>query len=141
MPPIALGQRGAFGAAAGIGVLDDGRRRRVKLGDQLPGGVQIHQVVVRELFAVQLFGARDTGAAADIKRRRLMRVFAVTQCQLAGRTDIQDRRQRLRPVGGISREAGADGAIVSRRGCESFLRQAPKRFARKRRRRWPATPR
>ena len=56
---IAFGEGRLFGAAAGVGVFDDGGGGEIELVDELPGGVEIDQVVVGELFAVELFGAGD----------------------------------------------------------------------------------
>ena len=61
---VGLDQRILLGAAARIGVLDDGDGGAVELVDQLPGGVEIHQVVVGEFLALQLFGAGDPGPGA-----------------------------------------------------------------------------
>ena len=48
------------GGATGIGVLDDDDGGFVELTDELPAGIEVDQVVVRELFTLQLFGGRDT---------------------------------------------------------------------------------
>ena len=58
-----LAQRRADGDAAGIGVLDDGDRRRRELGDQLVGGIGVVEVVVAELLALDLLGGGDARPA------------------------------------------------------------------------------
>jgi hypothetical protein len=75
--PVALGLRRRLRAATRIGVLDDGRRRLIKLVNQLPGRVEIDQIVVRELLALQLLGSRDSTVPYGIKRRRLMRILPI----------------------------------------------------------------
>ena len=54
-----VGQRGADGDTARIGVFDDGDRRRCEFGDQLEGGVGIGEIVVAELLALHLRGGGD----------------------------------------------------------------------------------
>ncbi len=52
----------------------------LKLLHQLPGGIQIDQVVVAKLFALKLLRGGDAGAGAvPIERRPLVRVFPVAQ--------------------------------------------------------------
>ena len=62
-------------------MLDDGDgRRRRELLHQLPAGVEIDQVVVAELFALQLCGAGNAEAGAvGVERGALVGVFAVAQ--------------------------------------------------------------
>jgi hypothetical protein len=66
--------------AAGIGVLDDGDEGAcgIELARELPAGVEIDQVVVAQLFSLQLARAGNAGArAVNIERRLLVRVLAV----------------------------------------------------------------
>ena len=96
MPPKAdvriAGQRlaigadeiGAFGDAAGIGVLDDdaGRgARRIELADAFIGRIGIVDVVVGQFLALQLPRGGDARALVGraIERGRLVRVLAVAQ--------------------------------------------------------------
>ena len=55
MPPPAMLVR----RSRRVGVLDDGRGGSSKFADELPAGIEIHQIVVGELLAVKLFRARD----------------------------------------------------------------------------------
>ena len=80
---VGLGKRCAGRHAAGIGVLDDGDRRRIRgeVGDQLEGGVGVVDVVVGERFSLQLPGLGDAraGLGGEVERGRLVRVLAVAQ--------------------------------------------------------------
>ncbi len=70
------------GHAAGIGVLDDGHGRLAELLDHVEGRVQVGDVVVAELLAVQLLGRAHVGpalACVHVKGGVLMRVFPVAQ--------------------------------------------------------------
>ena len=49
---IAFDERILLGASARIGVLDDGRSWLMEFLNQLPGGIEIHQVVVGKLLAL-----------------------------------------------------------------------------------------
>ena len=88
-------------------MLDDGHCRLLKLLHQLPGGVQIDQVVVAKFLALKLLCPRDPGArAVSIERRALVRVFAVAQvCRLG----IGNQQRR--------REVGAVGSAASPGSC------------------------
>ena len=47
-----------------------------------PGRIQIHKVVVRKLLALKLPGSRESSDRApgrNVKRRSLMRIFAVAR--------------------------------------------------------------
>ncbi len=80
------------GRAAGVAVLDDGNRRLIKLLHQLPGGIQIDQVVVAKFFALELLGAGHPGArAVSIERRILVRVFSVAKVCCFGIGEQQGR--------------------------------------------------
>src|SRR4029077_8305797 len=81
---VGLGEAGAFGDAARIGVLDDGAGRalrRVELGDAFIGRVGVVDVVVGELLALHLAGAGDAGAVdrGAVEGGALVRVLAVAQ--------------------------------------------------------------
>ncbi len=108
----------------------------VELACELPAGVEIDEVVVGELLALQLPGARDAGArAVGVERRLLVRVFAVAQdgglaldqanrfgelagVEAAGACGV-DRRERL--------ERGGDPGVVGRGDGEGLLGQSPAR--------------
>src|SRR5579872_6838954 len=79
--PVCFRQRLLFGTTRGIGVLDDGRRGTSELVYELPAGIQVDEIVVREFLTVQLFRACDSYATGSIKRSRLVRIFAVAQVQ------------------------------------------------------------
>ena len=85
---ISLCERGAFGHATGIGVFDDGDRRRacgIEFAHALKGGVGVVDIVVGELLALHLACGGDAGAlfGREVKTRRLVRVFAIAHlfCQ------------------------------------------------------------
>ena len=70
--------------AARVRVLDHDRGRLVELEQQRERGREVEQVVVAELRAMQLFhrGQPDRRCARDlVKRRGLMRIFAVFQTE------------------------------------------------------------
>ena len=93
---VGLNDRGSDGRAAGIAVLDDRHGGLLKLLDQLPGGVQIDQVVVAKFFALKLLCPGDAGArAVRIERRALVGILSITQ---VGRLGV-GQQQRGREVG------------------------------------------
>ena len=58
-----------------------------KLAGQLPGGVEVEQIVVRELFAMELLGTDQRATASGmgdvvVERGELVRVFAVAKWEL-----------------------------------------------------------
>ena len=61
----------------------------LEFANQLPGRVQIHQVVVGKLLALQLLGARDSALPAGIERGLLMRILAVAQVERARRANVE----------------------------------------------------
>ncbi len=90
---------------------------------QLPGGVEIHQVVVGKFLAVQLFGAGDALSGAAVEGGRLVRILAVAQAHQARGADGEVLRERAGIVHLF--EAGADGGIVIGGGAEDLFGQAP----------------
>ena len=63
-------------------MLDDAGGRLAELADDLQGGVEVEQVVVRQLLAVQGLGGGERGGGRlrlDVKGGSLVGVFAVTQ--------------------------------------------------------------
>ena len=81
---IGADQIGAFGDAAGVGVLDDdagGGARRIELGDAFIGRIGVVDVVVGQFLALQLPRGGDAGALVGrrIERGLLVRVLAVAQ--------------------------------------------------------------
>ncbi len=108
-------------------MLDDRGGGLIELLDQLPGRVQIHQVVVGKLLALELLGAGDSAAAVRIQRGLLMRILAVPQIQSARRANVQERRQPRLLLDSHRCQPRADGAIVRRRQRERLLRQPPVR--------------
>ena len=101
-------------------MLDDDQGRLGKLGRQLISRIGVVEVVVTELLALELLGRRHPrpGRAADVERRLLMRVFAVTQFFLERGGDDQRlgeilarlAREPLRHRRIIGRGAGKGGA-------------------------------
>ena len=111
---------GAQGHAARVGVFDNHARRavlhRVKAFDALPSGIGIGDIVVRQLLTLQLpRGHQRTrgGVQVAVKRRGLMRVFAITQVLnfhktaiglgwvFAARAVLQIERRQIVADGGV----------------------------------------
>ena len=79
---VRIEQRILLGRAAGVGVLDDDRRRNGKLPRQAARRFQVHKIVVGKLLALNLPRAGEAFGVAprgNIERRGLMRVFPVPQ--------------------------------------------------------------
>ncbi len=77
---------------------DGGRslRRNGELGDELPAGVQVHEIVIGELFALELLGAGDAGmGAVCIESGRLVGVFAIAKNGRLGDPDAESLGQGL----------------------------------------------
>ncbi len=108
-------------------MLDDGGRRLIEFLDQLPGCVQVHQIVVGKFLALNLFGSGDAGGAGRVERRGLMRIFPVAQRDGSWSADVERGGQCVaggRDFGQTQR----DRAIVRCRGRESLLGQTPVRI-------------
>ena len=70
------------GEPAGIAVLDDADGGRLEVRCDLPGGVEVEQVVEREVLAGDLVRSGDRGLARGrirVEGAKLMRVLAVAQ--------------------------------------------------------------
>ena len=79
---VGLGQGLAGRGAARVGVLDDGADGLIEFLREIPGGLQIDDVVVGKLLALQLAGVGDAGAGAvGVHCGLLVRVFAVAQVE------------------------------------------------------------
>ena len=76
-------------------MLDDSDGRFVKLGHKRCGCADIHNVVERQLLAVELFKCRRPCA---VERRALMRIFAVPEIQFARGGQMKDGRKSRRAV-------------------------------------------
>ena len=102
-PLVGLERALAQPGAAGVGVLDDHAGRLVDLGGQAPGGVEVEDVVERELLALQLAGRGhrvERRAEVAVEGRALVRVLAVAQVLhlLEGRGSAgRGRSRRSRP--------------------------------------------
>src|SRR5579863_5999570 len=140
---VGFGESLAGGGAAGVGVLDDGADRLIEFLCEIPGGLQVDDVVVGEFLALELTGVGHAGAGAvGVHGGPLMGVFAVAQVEgfLEGETQSCREhgffRLQLKGVcGGIYGDAlkcGGDRGIVGGGGGESFLRQSPYRGLRDR---------
>ena len=72
---------GAHRYPARVAVFDDYRHRLLKLARQSPGGVQVEQVVVGKLLALELPGTGNPPAALSVtvERRPLVGIFSVAQ--------------------------------------------------------------
>ena len=138
----------ACGRATGIGVLDDGANGFVEFLCKIPGGLQINNVVVGELLALQLAGVGDTRARPiGVHGGLLMGILPVAQVERLLERETQNGRKhagfrrQLVGVGVDALQRGGDGGVVSR-GCgKCFLRQTPFGLPRDCRRRNAATHR
>src|SRR6185436_826159 len=113
-PAVSLGEVRALGNTARIGMLDDdagGRALRIELGDTFVGRIGIVDVVVGELFALQLPSRGDPHAdiRRTIKSRPLMRVLAIAELldQLPSDGAVVRRSLSCR-----LREPGGDGRVI-----------------------------
>ena len=129
---VGLEDGGAGGGSAGVGVLDDDDGGLVELADQLPAGVEIDDVVVAKLFALELLGGGDALAAAvGVERGLLVRILAVAE-RLRQRVDDADRwrqiflREDRRAGGGFNAfERGRDACVVGSGDGEGRFGQPP----------------
>ena len=125
-----------MGATAWVRVLDDRDRRRVELGHELPGGVQIHEIVVGQFLPVQLAGAAYAVTARAVQRRLLVRVLSVAQQLAAGNSQVEDLGQRVlrhgrRELADIqARQHVRDRAVVGGGQFEGLAREIPVRALR-----------
>lgn len=99
--------------AAGVIVLEDGKRRVGELGDEAAGGVDVEQVIVRNLLAVELV---EESAEVAEELALLVRVLAVAHrlCVVDG--DAQGRRLLLLAV-----EIVEDAAVIFARHGKRLL--------------------
>ena len=82
--------------SAGIRVLDDDDGGGVELADQLPAGVEVDDVVVAQLLALQLAGVGHAFATAvGVECSVLVRIFSVPQGLQEGVDDANRCRQLL----------------------------------------------
>jgi len=97
--PIRVGGVPAQRDAAGRRVLDDdasgARVLILPRRHRHDRGVDIQQVVERQLLAVQLMHVADAGFVRHVQRGALVRILAVAQRLLPLHHDAQRRRQRL----------------------------------------------
>ena len=106
----------AEGDTAGVGMLDDDAGRPfAELFDAFEGGIGVADIVVRELFALQLTGRGDAGLShflLDIKGAALVGIFAVAQRLRLGK--LQGQGRRIFAVFGTEflAEPVGDGAVV-----------------------------
>ncbi len=142
-PLVSLDQRGRYSCAAGIGVLDDGADNLVELLRQVPRRLQIDDIVVAELFALELLAIRySLTRAVGIERGLLMRILAVAQIEGFSEAEPQSvgetvsATERKLPAVLFRRtnflQRGRDRRVIRRRGGEGFLRQPPLRLQRER---------
>jgi hypothetical protein len=106
-------------------VLDDGRGRLIEFLNQLPGGVEIYEIVVRKFLALQLLSARDSAMARGIKRRGLMRILTLAEIECARRANVEKGRQSRFLFRIYPSQARADGPVISGGEGECFLSQSP----------------
>ncbi len=129
---IGVQQGRAVGHAARVGVLDDDAGGRgVELLHAFQRGVGVADVVVRELLALQLAGGGDAGLARarlDVKRRALVRVFAVAQVLLLDERQVELTGEgSTRAVVLQRRQVVGDGRVVLRNAVERRHREAKAR--------------
>src|SRR5690606_6767291 len=90
------------GHTAGVGVFDDHTGRFGKGFYALQRSVGVGHVVVRQFFALQLFGGGNRGfnrVGFHVKRRVLMRVLAVTHVLRFDELAVEGLRERQAVVG------------------------------------------
>ena len=131
---IRLGGVFAHGHAAGVGVLDDDAGRRVELLDAFPGRIGVGNVVVAQLFALQLLAGHDAAGRrvqVTVQRSVLVGVFSVAQVLHLDKHAVALRREQgalgravdLRFVKDDGGQIVADGAVVLRDAIECSYRQ------------------
>ena len=128
-PLQGMGATAAGGHTAGVGVLHHHRRRLegvtarrltavAELAHGGERGLEIQDVVVAELLALQLLAGPQTGGGLGIPGGALVRVLAVAQA-LAGR-QVQLQRGGIAQLGA---QPAADGGVVLRRMAEGLQGQ------------------
>ena len=113
----------AHGHAAGVVVLDDRHGRQLELVHQPAPGVEVEQVVERQLLAVELRDHREqVRARADlgVVGRALVRVLAVGKIEHLLERHRVLRREVVLALG----EPARDGGVVARRVGERLEREA-----------------
>ncbi len=124
-PLVSVGEAARGGDAAGIGVLDDRGRRHRKILDQVPGGVDVDDVVVGELDSLELSGVGDAlaGGPDPVERGGLVGILTVPELLDPGAPD----RVLTRPsLGGLEvARVRRDGAVVGGRVRICGRRQLP----------------
>ena len=138
-PHVSLGERLAGRGAAGICVFDNGAHRLVKLLRQIPGGLQIDNIVIGKLFPLHLTRIRHARArAVRIHRRFLVRILSIAQVHHFLKRQPQILRKTFRrmqfEVAAHPLQRRGDGGIIGCGGRERLLRQPPLRFHGQRRR-------
>ena len=125
-------------------MFDDGadrsmEARLVEFLCEIPGGLQVDDVVVGEFLALQLKGIGNARIrAVRVHRGLLVRIFAVAQVELFVKRQTQGTwkrgcfRLQLKRVCGDAIEGRGDCGIVRGCGGEGFLREAPLRLLRER---------
>ena len=104
-------------------MLDDSDGGSVELGDTLERGVGVVQVVVGQFLALHLHRRRHAGPLPrTIKRRRLMRVFAIPQRLPQGSGQCHSLWKHLLA---LRREPRPDGGIVGRGARVGLPREPP----------------
>ena len=112
-------------------MLDDHGRGHGELAHEIQGAVEIENVVVRQLLAVQHLGGGDRTRACgrlNVEPRLLMRVLAVAQLVLALEAQVEAAWPGLAAGADPACKVAADGLIVGGRARECRRRQS---FARR----------
>ncbi len=137
---VGLEDGGGDGGSAGVGVLDDGdgggglgEGGACEVGDEVPAGVEVDEVVEGELFASELVGGGDTSVGGvDVDGGLLVGIFAVAEGGGAGVGEAEVCGELFVCGGcwdgGFGREGGeglGDGGVVGGGGGEGSLGEAP----------------
>ena len=124
---VGLEQRFAERDAAGVRVLDDGRRGAfsgIEFGDQLVGRVGVVDVVKGQLLALDLARGRNAGAGlgGQVQRRALMRILAVAKRAEARVQNAAEGAPFRRGLVNLDGQPVGDRRIVGRGAGEGLLR-------------------
>ena len=125
--PKGVGQRlRRRGHAARVGMLDGHRGSLIKLLDQGKRGVGIHNIIIRQLLALELFSVGDTRLPDDraaVKGRRLVRVFSVAEVLGLDVLQVQGFAKRPAFFSVEAAQVVGNGTVVAGGQPEGFLGQ------------------
>ena len=84
-----------LGRAARIVVLDDRNSRALEFADESPGRIEVYEVVIGTLLALELLRARESrrrAACRNVERRGLVGIFAIAHRLAAFEIDVDSLR-------------------------------------------------